>query len=96
MHTILKFHWCRWLIFQNVVHFSTCKKSKISRNLNQTVDVKIRRNFQYFGHFYEYYVWPGWPTLYTSRKSLIKAKRLSRDNFSSRRSLSKTAKARTL
>ena len=74
MHTILKFLKCRWLIFQNIVSFSTCKKPQVTRNLNKTVDVKSGGNFQYFGSFLVFYVWPGCFTLYTSRKSLIGAK----------------------
>ena len=36
---------CRWLISQNIAHFSTCKKPpKFLRNLNKTADVKMRGN----------------------------------------------------
>ena len=45
MHTILKFLKRRWLISQNIAHFST------SGNLNETVDVKMIEKFYYFGSF---------------------------------------------
>ena len=45
MHTVLKFLKCKWLIFQNIAYFSTCKNFQISRNLNKTVDVKREGNF---------------------------------------------------
>ena len=43
-------------------------------NLNKTIDVKMKGNVQYFGSFQVFYVWLGYSTLYTSRKSLIGAK----------------------
>ena len=47
MHTIIKLLKCGWLISQNVTHFLTL----ISRKLNKTANVEMRKNFQYFGSF---------------------------------------------
>ena len=55
MHTILKFLKCRWLISQNVVNFSTCKKPQIAGNLKKTVDVKSGETFN-ISEVFKYFI----------------------------------------
>ena len=51
MYTILKFLKRRWLISQNIAHFSTCEKPLNFQKSEKNANVKIGENFQYFKTF---------------------------------------------
>ena len=54
MHTILNFFQCRWLISQNIAHFSTCKNPKFP-NFNKTADVKSGESILNISDAFKYF-----------------------------------------